>query len=40
MDQILSYCNYFVYNVYNIVYYPENKEKQYEITKVVEGDDL
>lgn len=40
MDQILSYYNYFISSVYNVVYKTDDTQKQYEITKVTEGDDL
>jgi hypothetical protein len=40
MDNILSYCEYVISNLYDIIYSHESIEKKCEITNIVKGDDL
>ena len=40
MDNIISYYEYVISNLYDIIYSSETIEKKYEITNIVKGDDL
>ena len=40
MDNILSFYDYLISNLYGVIYSSENVEKKYEITNIVKGDNL